>query len=86
MSIDNDFEKFKNSKQISAIKAGIEEVLDFYDFKKSRGSDAGLKSCIGITDSTIVRTYLETIHQLSKIYNGKKELLAIVERIAEMED
>ena len=68
----------------SQIKSDIDEVLDFYDFKKTRGSNTSFDSCINIANDD-VKEFLMKIHQFSKLYEDKKEFLAVVEKIAEME-
>jgi hypothetical protein len=72
---------FKNSQ----IRSDIDEVLDFCDFKKSRGSTTSFDSCINIAGNDDTKEFLTKIHQFSKLYEDKKEFLAVVEKIAEME-
>lgn len=87
----SDFEELEDDEtdmiafKKSQIKSDIDEVLDFCDFKKSRGSSTNFDSCINIAGNDDAKEFLTKIHQFSKLYDDKKEFLEVIKKIAEME-
>lgn len=64
----------------------LKDVLDFYDFRKSKGSNVTSRDCLKISNQELVQNFVKLTRRMSQEYGSDKEgFLNDIKRVIEME-
>lgn len=64
----------------------LQEVLNFYDFRKSKGSNVTSRDCLKISNQELVQNFVKLTRRMSQEYGNDKEgFLNDIKRVIEME-
>ena len=64
----------------------LKDVLDFYDFRKSKGSNVTSRDCLKISNQELVQNFVKLTRRMSQEYGNDKEgFLNGIKRVIEME-
>jgi hypothetical protein len=64
----------------------LKDVLDFYDFRKSKGSNVTSRDCLKISNQELVQSFVKLTRRMSQEYGNDKEgFLNDIKRVIEME-
>lgn len=64
----------------------LKDVLDFYDFRKSKGSNVTSRDCLKISNQELVQNFVKLTRRMSQEYGNDKEgFLNDIKRVIEME-
>ena len=64
----------------------LKDVLDFYDFRKSKGLNVTSRDCLKISNQELVQNFVKLTRRMSQEYGNDKEgFLNDIKRVIEME-
>ena len=76
---------FSDDKKEAVFKENLKEVIDFYDFKKSRNQETTTKQCLMAIDNQTIKQFIQDLQKASHDYTNKEEFLQDIKKILEME-
>jgi len=86
MKADFDMEDLITGDGKSKYMTDLKDVLDFYDFRKSKGSNVTSSDCLKISNLELVQSFVKLTRRMSQEYgNEKEDFLKDIKRVIEME-
>lgn len=86
MKADFDMEDLITGDGKSKYMTDLKDVLDFYDFRKSKGSNVTSSDCLKISNLELVQSFVKLTRRMSQEYgNEKEDFLNDIKRVIEME-
>lgn len=86
MRADFDMEDLITGDGKSKYVTDLKDVLDFYDFRKSKGSNVTSNDCLKISNLELVQNFVKLTRRMSQEYGNDKEgFLNDIKRVIEME-
>ena len=64
----------------------LKEVLDFYDFKKSRDSSVNIRNCLMVSNDCAFKNFVTKICDVSSKYKDKQDFIDDIKKIVDAED